>query len=281
MKAPRGSRSARATLALFPFVVACTHVPSGFRKATAEEMNRWRAWRDRLSTGCAPQGSFLAEVQPLSEGKAGIGFQMEGAWSADGGPFEAQFLSPLGEAWAQFSLAGATSGVDAVRYGQGVTEEQKAALQTFLDTLATIGAPNLRAMACGHGLVRLEKERLFLSDGPDGADGEARLPDATWPSWRVEGRLPLRGTTLSLETTVSSDEGFSTKTSTGTSTGTSTKTQSVARMSAKVKAGLWGSHEGHITWEGALPAQGSPVPKRLQVRRDGAEGATLTFLEFE
>ncbi|MCA2961231.1 MAG: hypothetical protein IOD12_13335 [Silvanigrellales bacterium] len=248
--------------AIFPFVAACTHAPKGYRLASPHEVARLSDWENRLAKACAPTGSFLAEVAPHAEGRTGLSFQMEGVWSGDGDAFEAQFLSPLGEAWGQFTLAGAGGGSNEARYGNAVGTAQKAALQTFIDTLATIGAPNLRRMACGHGLIQLQDARVYR---PQSADAQPHLNSNTW---LIEGNIPAQGATLSVETTVAHEDG-------------SLGAPIASKMSAVVKAGLWGAQQGSIDWEGTLATKGAPSPKRLRVQRSGQEGATLTFLEFE
>lgn len=253
------------TVALLTVVVttACTHTPKGFRVASRGEATLLSQWEARLAQTCPSEGSFLAELEPLHNGQKTLGFQMEGVWIREGTTFEAQFLSPLGEGWAQFQFSEPsdtavereTSQQNEMRFGNTITAEQKEALSRFVQTLATLGPKNLRLLVCGHGLVRLQNARVYA---PKNSQVNAQL---TTQTWQVQGSIPIQGTSVSLETRVTLG--------------------STPRMHALVTAGLWGTQRGSLAWEGRENEEGLMAPHRLIVQQNDKEGAELTFLEFE
>jgi hypothetical protein len=253
-----------AQIAVFGSVLgACTSRPRGYRDATAEEAAKLVHMEARLAASCSERntsnatgslaGSFLAEVQP--HGPA-VSFQMEGAWKDAFESFEAQFLSPLGEAWAHFSLGKA--GTD-IRYSGTLTGAQREHLRTFVDMLATLGAQNLRQVTCGRGLLRLQERRLFA---PQSAAASSGMPQAIVRTL-ARGTLAIAGSQVSVQTLVDVTAG-------------------TVRLESELNAGLWGARGGNIQWQGSLPSNESlGSPSRLVVEQGESQGASLTFLEYE
>jgi|GEM_PF-4753853 len=240
-----------AGLVSLALTAACTSFPAGYVAASEQERSEFFQRTRTLASGCtdAPQGTFLAEVRA---GKPAIGFQMEGTWRGTDA-FEAQFLSPLGEAWAQFGFGAKGAQVS---YGAPVSDAQKPQLQTFVDTLATLGPTLLRAVACGSGLLDLRDARIAV------ARGSAAL---------AEGRITVASHDVNVSSRVE-------ETPAGVLTITST-----------VSAGFWRSQGGVLRWSGVRRTdEGAPVtsggrvhPRSLAIERTGEEPVVLTFLEFD
>ncbi len=262
---------------------ACKSTPQGYRPAMPVDIEALDALERSLTNACALRaGAFLADVRPHG---GGLSFQMEGVWQRDNVEFEAQVLSPLGEAWAEFALRPEGNSVS---YDTRLGPEARDALSAFVSSLSALGAANLRAVSCGSGLLNLEKRSAWVADEMDAPagrlDGNAPAlpasPDGIGASpvgapvarrYLLRGELDVAGDVVRVENRVDAASGD-------------------VHMEARVEAGPWGLAGGRVAWRGRTPAAPSvlpgtipeaPRPNRLVVERDGRQGATLTFLEFE